>query len=210
MLLARCVVPGFLALAVALVPVTHAEVRVNELLPGPASDWNGDGATSSRDDEWVEIVNTGPGVADLSSLFLTDAGNTPRYAFTGLLATGERIIVFGGDAYDWERANGFPAFGLSLGNTGDEVKLWQVAAGETLLVDSVIYPSHAAAADRAIGRVPDGGETWVLLDGLNPYSGSAEPGGSGCQPTPDAPNGCDSTPTRGVSWGGLKKLYGSR
>src|SRR5262249_61845600 len=45
--------------------------RLPETLAGPARDWDGGGAFSSRDDEWIEIVNGGSGTADLAPYFVT-------------------------------------------------------------------------------------------------------------------------------------------
>ncbi len=115
--------------------------------------------------------------------------------------------MFGGDAYNWEHDNGQSAFGLSLGNSGDTVMLWEIGASDTTLIDSYTYASHEAAADRAIGRLPDAGGAWTLFDGMNPYSGSTDPQGNGCNPTPGAANTCDSTPVENASWGRLKTLY---
>jgi hypothetical protein len=205
----------FLALVLTLAPqapvpapvrCAATDLLLNELLPGPARDWNGDGAYSSRDDEWLEILNPGAEALDLGAYLVTDADRLPRYAFSGTLAAGARRLVTGRDSYDWERAGGFPAFGLSLGNSGDTVMLWKVAGAETLLVDSYTYSSHEAAADRALGRLPDGGG-WALLDGLNPYVGTQLPQGTGCPPTPGEPNLCDDTPVRPGTWGQLKSLY---
>lgn len=209
--------PLALALSLAFIPVlTHAAattacaapgLRLNEILAGPASDWDGNGTFSSRDDEWVEVVNAGPAALDLASFFLTDGDSIPRYAFSGPLPPGARAYVTGRMSYDWERANGKPAFGLSLGNSGDSVLLWQVAAGETLLVDAYTYKSHEAAADRAVGRVPDGTGDWALFDGLSPYTGTLEPRGTGCPPSPLQENLCLVTPVRATTWGGIKALW---
>lgn len=179
---------------------------VSEFMAGPSTDWNGSGSFSSRDDEWVEVFNAGAAVVDLSAFFLTDADSIPRFAFSGTLAPGERRIVFGSDAYDWERAHGRPAFGLSLANGGDTVMLWQVAGPDTTLADAYSYRSHEAAADRAVGRMTDVG-AWALFDGLNPYTGTIAPLGTGCPPTPDGFNACGATPARSLTWGRLKALY---
>ena len=113
----------FMLLGPAATPAHAAgTLRLNEILPGPARDWDGSGAFSSRDDEWVEVVNAGATACDLAGFFLTDGDSIPRYAFTGTLAPGERWLVFGRDAYDWERATSHPAFGLSLSNTGEDRK----------------------------------------------------------------------------------------
>ena len=182
-------------------------LALNEILPGPSRDWDGSGAFSSRDDEWVEVVNTDATSLDLSGFYLTDGDSIPRYAFTGLLGPGEHRVVFGKDSWDWEKATGHPAFGLSLGNSGDAAMLWQVTGNDTALVDSYHFLAHAAAADRSIGRFPDGTGTWTLFDGLNPYSGTLVPLGTGCSPSPGQPNQCDTTPNRRVTWGEVKLLY---
>jgi hypothetical protein len=203
-------------LALALCPLFSAAspacaqstLRLNEILAGPGRDWNGDGTFSSRDDEWVELVNTGSAPLDLAGHLLTDADRLPRYALSGTLAPGGRVFVTGKAAYDWERATGHPAFGLSLGNSGDAVMLWKVEGPDTLMVDAYTYRSHEAAVDRAIGHSPDGAEgAWVLFDALNPYTGTTPPAGNGCAPTPAEPNVCGGTPTAPVTWGRVKTLY---
>jgi len=182
-------------------------LRINEILAGPARDWDGSGAFSSRDDEWVEVVNTGATSLDLVGYLITDRDSIPRLALAGTLAAGGHLLVTGGQAYAWEQANGFPAFGLSLANSGDAVLLWQVAGAETLLVDSYTYKSHEAAADRAVGRSPDGDGAWVVFDALNPYTGATPPPGNGCAPTPANPNLCGSTPVARMPWGRMKTVY---
>lgn len=179
---------------------------INEILAGPASDWDGSGAFSSRDDEWIEILNTSAVPLGLNGFFLSDADSTPRYGFSGTLAPGATQVVFGRHSVDWERANGQPVFGLSLGNSGDSVLLWHVSGTDTVLVDRYDYRSHEAAADRAAGRAV-GTLAWQLFDARNPYTGTLLPAGNGCAPTPAATNACVSTPTRSASWGRIKSLY---
>ena len=189
--------------------VVHAQspLVVNEILPGPARDWDGSGAFSSRDDEWVELKNVSASSLDLSGYFITDGDSIPRYALGGFLGAGAHLLVTGKNSWDWERAVGQPAFGLSLGNSGDRVILWKVTGPDTSVVDAYTYRSHEAAADRAIGRSPDGSGGWALFDALNIYSGSLVPGTTGCAPTPGTANTCGSTPTRATSWGRVKTLY---
>jgi len=182
------------------------DVRLSEILAAPARDWDGSGAFNSRDDEWVEIVNGGSVPADLSGYFLTDGDSIPRFAFTGTLAPGEVRLVTGTESVAWERATSHPVFGLSLGNTGDQVLLWKITGSDTTLVDGYTYKSHESAADRASGRTSDGSE-WKLEDQLNPYTGSTQPVGTGCPPTPGAPNSCGVTPTRHETWGRVKSIW---
>ena len=188
-------------------PATVSPLVLNEILAGPARDWDGNGLFSSRDDEWVEILNIDAAPLDLPGWLITDGDQIPRYGLSGNLAPGRRRVIFGSDAYNWERANGQPAFGLSLSNSGDKVMLWKVTGADTVLMDSYAYSSHEAAADRSIGRVPDGSGTWVLFDGLDPYTGTLPPLGNGCAPTPGAPNACGDTPVGHQTWGRVKTLY---
>jgi hypothetical protein len=193
-------------LALAPLPANAATLQINEVLAGPARDWDGNGAVSTRDDEWVEIVNVSDLAVDLAGFIITDGDSLPRYALSGTLGSGERRVVYGRESYDWERANGYPAFGLSLANSGDAVVLWQVQGPDTAVVDAYTYRSHEAAADRSVGRLNDTG-AWTLFDGLNPYTGTTEPHGTGCNPSPSAANACGPTSVRRSSWGALKLLY---
>jgi hypothetical protein len=200
----------FIASLLISVPAARASaqspLKLNEILAGPARDWDGSGAISTRDDEWIEIVNSGSAPVDLTGYLLTDGDRLSRYGFSGTLGVGAVKVVFGKDAVDWERATANPVFGLSLGNTGDSAMLWQVVGADTVLIDSYTYLSHEAAADRAVGRMSGGGP-WGLEDALDPYAGSTPPLGTGCAPSPGTPNLCGATPTQRVSWGRLKTLY---
>ena len=200
-----------LSLVLTLVSLSvpaHAapEVRLSEILAGPGRDWDGNGSFSSRDDEWFEIVNGGVATVDLSSYFMTDGDSIPRYGFTGTLAPGATLLVTGAASVVWERATAHPVFGLSLGNTGDRVLLWQVTGADTVLVDEYAYRTHECATDRAIGRTPDGSE-WRLEDALNPYVGTTLPAGTGCPPTPGSPNSCGVVGVQRTSWGRVKQQY---
>ena len=199
---------AFLALPAAGVAAADPvpDVRLSEILAGPARDWDGNGTFSSRDDEWIEIVNGGAGVADLTPYFVTDGDSIPRFGFTGTLAPGAVLLVTGGMSVNWERATGHPVFGLSLGNSGDKVLLWKVTGPDTSFVDGYTYKAHEAAADRAVGRTPDGSE-WKLEDGLDPYTGTILPAPTGCPPTPAVPNNCGIVPTKVVTWSRVKSLY---
>ena len=205
------VLVGLLLVLLGLAPTApaHAQspLRLNEFMAGPARDWDGSGTFSSRDDEWVEVVNAGATPLALDGFIITDGDSLPRFALSGSLAPGDHRMVTGKESYDWEKATGHPAFGLSLANSGDAVMLWQVVGAETLRVDAYTYTSHEAAADRAVGRSPDATGAWVIFDALDPYTGTTPPQGNGCAPTPGAANACGSTPVRSVPWGRLRTIY---
>ena len=196
--------PLFLAHAGAAV----CDVRLNEIMPAPSRDWDGNAVFSARDDEWVELVNTAAVTVDLGQYFITDADSTMRWAGTGTIAPGEHRVIFGSDAVTWQHDHGRTIAGLSLANAGDTVRLWQGVGGDTLLIESYTYDAHQAGADRSIGRMPDGtGSAWQLFDGLDPYTGSLDPKGNGCNPTPKLDNVCNQTPATPSTWGRIKAAY---
>ena len=200
------VLPLLLTVAAARPAFAAPDVRISEFMAGPARDWDGNGTFSSRDDEWIEIVNGGSAVADLTPYFLTDGDSIPRFGFTGTLASGAVLLVTGAESVTWERATTHPVFGLSLGNTGDKVLLWKVTGSDTTLVDGYTYKTQEAGSDRAVGRTADGTD-WKLEDALNVYTGTTPPLGTGCPPTPGAVNDCGITPVAHETWGRLKALY---
>jgi hypothetical protein len=181
-------------------------LMLNEILADPQRDWNGDGIVSSRDDEWVEIVNVGITAVTLDDYRLAGADTSWRYGFSGGLAAGGVLVVYGGQSYAWETANGTPRFGLRLVNTGGSIGLWRVANGDTVLVDTYTFLDHEADPDRSTGRFPDGGTSWRVFDGLNPYPGTKLPLGTGCLPSPGAHFQCP-TLNKTVTWGTLKRRY---
>src|SRR5258705_10564955 len=122
-------------------------VRINEVMAGPTRDWNNDGVFSSRDDEWIEIVNVGVAPIDLGMFFVMDGDSIPRCGLTGLLPPGGHRLVTGKESWDWEKATGHPAFGLSLANTGDRVTLWQVSGPETRFAHAVTFGRQREAND---------------------------------------------------------------
>jgi hypothetical protein len=188
-----------------------AQIRINELLADPGFDWNGDGTAQSKEDEWVEIVNAGTTTVDLDSLRLSDAGTTIafRFGFSGTLAPGHVLIVYGSDSVAWEAANAAGSAGLSLNNAGDTVRLWQLAGTDTLLVDTYTYASHEVLDDRSTGRMPDGTGEWRVFDARNPYTGMTPPLGTGCNPTPGGVNGCP-TAVAPASWSHVKRRFDAK
>lgn len=143
---------------------------------------NEPGSTTAA--EFVEIVNTGNGAADLSGFGLYDAtGLRHAFAAGAALAPGKALVVFGGAA-------GIPAgLGnavaastgtLSLGNSGDTVTLKN---GAGAVVDTFTFGSALAAVDGvSMNRSPDataaGG--FVLHTSLSaaPSSPGKKPDGS--------------------------------
>lgn len=202
-----------LLLAVALgavlsTPATAA-LLLSEILGDPARDWNGSGAVDARDDEWLEVLNTGPDPVDLADYYFRDAlGADPHLRLSGQLAAGAVRVFYGSDAAAWQTAQGLTVTGLSLNNAGDTVELHRGVPGEpgSQLVDVYIYGDHEAEDDRSSARLSDG--SWIVYDYYLPYTGSLTPGGSGCAPSPGAVNECSGNVAgERASWGALKVDY---
>lgn len=185
----------------------HGAVLISEVLPDPASDWNGDGAVDSRGDEWLEVVNTGPDAVDLADYWIRDAlGDAAQMRLSGTLAPGAAAVFYGSDAEAWQQANGVSLSGLSLNNAGDELYLsiGDPAVPGSSTVDGLIYPAHVGADDRSLARFLPENE-WVLCDAATPYGGDQDPVGTGCPPTPGEWNACAGlVPDAATSWGAVK------
>ena len=133
------VLAAALALAVRFAPPVRAQsaggVVLNEILAGPARDWDGDGVFDARGDEWLEIRNDGVAAEDLATYAVSDADSTIRFVFSGILAPGGVLLVTGTMAVNWQRSVGRTVTGLSLNNSGDTVRLFRLGAADTVTVD---------------------------------------------------------------------------
>jgi len=191
--------------AEAMTLAAGTSIQLSEILAGPSRDWDGDGTFVARQDEWLEIRNEGAAVEPLGGYLVSDADSTIRYAFSGSLAPGGVLLVTGRMAEDWQRAQSRTVSGLSLNNSGDIVRLFRIEGPDTVEVESKTYNSIEGATDRSTGRLGPS-DTWVLFDGLNRYSGSGTPPGTGCNPTPGAVNDCP-TATEKTTWGKIKMRF---
>lgn len=126
-----------------------AAVLINEFLPRPGTDWNGDGAVNSGD-QWVELFNTNSSAAaDVSGFSLDDgpSGSHPYTlpAGTVMLPSG-RLVLSG------------KTTGIELDGDGDMVRLHDRSGSE---MDNLSY--HSSGTDRSFGRLPDGGGLFIEL-----------------------------------------------
>ena len=175
--------------SLSLPQIALGSLRLNEVLPAPGSDWDRDLVSDSRADEWIEIVNSGDVPCDLSGHFLLNGdGRTTVYGFTGDLLPGGLAVVYGSEAVEWEKQNGYSSVGLSLNNSGDVIYLVRVSAGDTILVDSLSYSSGQVGYDVSVARVPDGLGNWTLADHFMPMGGIDQ------DPTPGGSNQSDPPP----------------
>jgi hypothetical protein len=201
----------FVFVFAALAPAGTAQVKLNEIIADPNSDWDSDGGVSSKLDEWVEVINTGSSAVDLAAYRITDAsaGTEFRFALGGTLSPGQTRVLYGSEVVAWQTANGVSTYGLSLNNGGDTVYLYRIAGVDTSVADSYAYATQQVQDDRAIGRLPDSDVTWVIFDALNAYTGDDYPVATGCRPSPGARAGCP-TPAELSSWGRVKAQYSNK
>ena len=152
---------------------SDAAVVINEILadPGtavPGSDSNCDGTGSTTQDEFIEIVNTGPGSVDISNWTVSDSIQV-RHTFPQgtTLTAGKAVVVWGGGTPTMTASN--PAIGawcrnlagveletasagtLGFNNTGDTVTLTNSSGA---VVQTYVYGAEGNN-DESINRDPD-------------------------------------------------------
>lgn len=151
-------------------------VVLNEFLPRPASDWNGDGKVNSRD-EYIEIINMDTQAINLKGWKLADApGGSSAFTLPDLTLQPRQVARF----FALET-------GISLSDAGDTVRLIK-PDGRT--ADLWNYPI-VTAKDQTWCRLPDGSGAWGFVCLPTPGRPNArlgsEPGAPVERPTPPPP-----------------------
>jgi hypothetical protein len=135
---------------------THTPIRtltpvegilvINEFLPRPRTDWNGDGAVNVED-EFVEVMNVGTQAADLKGWMLDDGdgGSSPYTLPSLMLQAGQKVVFYGSQTR------------ISLSDGGDTVRLMR-PFGQ--VVDIYNYPA-VKEPDQSWCRLPDGSGAWT-------------------------------------------------
>lgn len=131
---------------------------VNEFMPDPAQDWNGD-TIANDDDEWIEIYNANNFSVDLSMWQLDDVANGGSPAY--IISNGVTIAPHSFQIFFRADTN------IALNNSNDDVRLLKPDAG---VADMISYKSSQGNASWS--RVPDGANYFSLY----------------CPPTPNASN----------------------
>lgn len=135
-------------------------IVINEFVPRPGHDWNGDGIVNVGD-EYIELLNHGVIDVDLSGYSLDDEvniGSNPYVLPAVVLKPGERMVFFGSET------------GLLLSDGGDGVRLLKKIGelGDAYNYRVVHHP------DQAYCRYPD--------------NGGADDWNTNCFPTPGLQN----------------------
>lgn len=127
---------------------SEVQLVINEFLPDPGSDWNGDGYIDSHD-EWIELYNPGDTIVNIGGWEIDDvlgpAGSSDPFTIPSGPAVPPQgfLVLYGSET------------GLLLNNNGDNVTLLDE---DDNIVDLESYSN--SANDTARGRFPDGTETW--------------------------------------------------
>ena len=129
-------------------------VVINEFLPRPRLDWNGDG-TANNTDEFIELINMGTRPVDLKNWRLDTGSGTPYYILPTLTLLPRQIARY----FRSETA-------LALSDGGGSVR---VVKPDGSTADIYNYPP-VAAADVSWCRLPDGTGLWAFACHPSPAS----------------------------------------
>jgi hypothetical protein len=133
-------------------------ILINEFLPKPGSDWNGDG-TIDVNDEFVELINIGATAADLSGWMLDDIPNKGSRPYV----IPQGVVLQPGKYWAFYHKKTH----ITLNDGGDEV--WLLAP-DGRKVDGIVY-TRTRWPDSAWNRYPDGES--VLRLGFPPTPGGS-------------------------------------
>lgn len=139
-------------------------LAINEFVPRPGHDWNGDGEINTGD-EYIELINHGSINVNLNGYRLDDEaniGSTPFSLPAITIKPGERIVFYGA------------VTGLLLSDGGDGVRLLR-SNGQ--LVDAFNYTT-VGYPDQAYCRLPDDGGADDWNDSCFPTPGLRNSRGS--------------------------------
>jgi hypothetical protein len=131
-----------------IAPAGGGKVQINEVLPAPTSDYNGDGQVNS-DDEFIELFNSGSAPLSLADYSLGDAtaatgGHRFTFEANDFIGAGQRLLLW--------RANTH----LNLNNDGDLLQLLDASGAQ---IDQIAWDKREDGA--SLGRLPDGGD-WQM------------------------------------------------
>ena len=123
---------------------------INEILADPNDDANGDGYTSSSDDEFIEFVNIGPTDFDITDFTISDEAGLRHTFTTGtVIPAGGIITVFGGGTPTGILGLVQVSF-LGLNNNGDIITI-NDGASDVIVVE---YGSEGGD-NQSLARSPD-------------------------------------------------------
>lgn len=131
--------------ATPIAPPIRTGLLINEVLPQPDQDWNGDG-TIDVGDQYVELINRSSESIDLSKVrILTESGST--VALVGTLEPGSLVVYYRSTS------------GLEMGESTDTIRLLNT---DNSIIDEQSY--SGAPLGRVFG-LPRVGDEWRPIAG---------------------------------------------
>ncbi|MBX7246981.1 MAG: CotH kinase family protein [Candidatus Sumerlaeaceae bacterium] len=162
------------------------QIRINEILASNSgSSFDLDFGESG---DWVELYNTGPDVADLTSHTLSDSFGTPekwRFPAGTSIPAGGYLLVWCDD-YNLAEYDLHSNFKLSA--SGEAVVLYDTNA--TTVVDSINFP--ALGSDETYSRIPNGTGAFAYTIVNTPLAANIF-GARGAKPVFSMPSGLYSS-----------------
>lgn len=146
---------------VYVLPAGDGRVVLNEILPAPWADYNGDGERNT-DDEFIELFNPSTSPLGLAGYQLVDesADNGNGRAFTlqarHVIAGGSHLVLYRSETY------------LSLNNDAEYVRLLDPAGNEVDRIAWQVNPGQGST----LGRLPDG-NAWQRTSATPGYANQA-------------------------------------
>lgn len=147
------------------------KVVINEVLPRPHYDWEGTGGVDSGD-EYIELLNLGPGQVRLGGWSLDDVavGGSSAYVLPNVtLGPGGYAVFFRSRTR------------VTLNDRGDSIRL---EAPDGRVIDKIVY-LRGSAVNLAYGRLPDGSGRFTYC--LWPTPGRPNELFHECRPKPPLP-----------------------
>ncbi len=182
----KACVPNNLSCTVEPEPIEKPGLMLNEVLADPpadmAGDANQDGTRDASQDEFIEIVNYGTQLVNLSGWAIADGTGT-RFVFAqgATIMSGKALVVFGGGNPP-DRLGNSPTYVtksmLGLNNGGDTISL---IAPDGVVVDKLIYDKAMGSNDCSMVRATDGDPDsgWIQHSQLgSPYSAGTRSDGT--------------------------------
>ena len=183
------------------IPPEIGDILINEVHNAPDTaldDSNCDGAPSSTQDEYVELVNVADHTVALSGLSVQVNG-TEKHVFGGVCLEPNRgIILYAGGTASCSDLGETQAFvsdkSLSLANTGTNVSL----VYNEVTMDQLAVPA-ASSSKASYTRSPDFTGDFAFHDEISPLRNSPGKCISGAALTPEcpAPPACDDLEQNG-------------
>ena len=164
-------------LAALLIPSNlFADLVINEVLfdPAPGNDVNQDGSYDPNNDEFIEIVNTGPLAVDLTGYQLADAGGD-TYTFPSLILRPlEAVVLFRGGNPP-ARLNDAEVLisDIGLNNDGETITF---SDNTFNVIQTVSWASNSEAEDQSLNRDPDLTGNFAASSTIAGFSGTETPG----------------------------------